>query len=68
MGSWGRPVGGTTRQRGVGEGRGDGVSVGRRGVADSGLAVALMGGMRVRGTQPVSKQGRGDADERASAR
>jgi hypothetical protein len=49
----------------VGEGHGAGVAVGRRGVAGSGPAAVLAGGARVKGVRPVSKQGRGDADERA---
>jgi hypothetical protein len=64
-GSGGRPTGSATWWRGVGEGHGAGMAVGRRGVAGSGPAAVLAGGARVKGVRPVSKQGRGDADERA---
>jgi hypothetical protein len=65
--SGGRPAGGATQRRGVGEGCGADMAVGRRGVAGSNPAAARVGGARARGAQPTSKQGRGDADERAPA-
>jgi hypothetical protein len=50
VGSGGRPAGGATRRRGLGEGCGSDMVVRRRGVAGSGLNVARVGGARARGT------------------
>jgi hypothetical protein len=63
----GRVTGGATRRQGVGEGHGANVAVGRRGVADIGLAAALAGSAHASGVRPAVKQGRAGADRWAPA-